>query len=72
MTTTTINLREKAKQYEALNKWGKSMKELRQEARERCLRGYSTLIKDRLTQLLSGEMVKKNLKKKQRCQETQT
>ena len=48
------------------------MKELRQEAKERGLRGYSTLSKDQLTKLLSGEMVKSFLKKSQRCQETQT
>ena len=46
----------------------KSLKELRKEAKERGLKGYSTLSKDQLIQLLSGEIMKKN----QRCQETQT
>ena len=50
----------------------KSLKELRKEAKERGLKGYSTLSKDQLIQLLSGEIVKKKLKKNQRCQETQT
>ena len=48
------------------------MKELRKEAKERCLRRYSTLSKDQLIQLLSGEMVKTFLKKNQKCEETQT
>ena len=50
----------------------KSLKELRKEAKERGLKGYSTLSKDQLIQLLSGAIVKKKLKKNQRCQETQT
>ena len=50
----------------------KSLKELRKEAKERGLKGYSTLRKDQLIQLLNGEVVKKKLKKNQRCQETQT
>ena len=50
----------------------KSLKELRKEAKERGLKGYSTLSKDQLIQLLSGEIVKKKLKKNERCQETQT
>ena len=51
----------------------KSLKELRKEAKERGLKGYSTLSKDQLIQLLNGgEIVKKKLKKNQRCQETQT
>ena len=50
----------------------KSLKELRKEAKERGLKGYSTLSKDQLIQLLSGGIVKKKLKKNQRCQETQT
>ena len=45
---------------------------MRKEAKERGLKGYSTLSKDQLIQLLSGEIVKKKLKKNQRCQETQT
>ena len=51
---------------------GKSVRELREEAKELVLRGYSTLSKDQLTQLLSGEIVKKNLKKNQKCEETET
>ena len=35
----------------------KSIKELREEAKERGLSGYSTLGKDQLIQLLSGKMV---------------
>ena len=50
----------------------KSLKELRKEAKERGLKGYSTLSKDQLIQLLNGEVVKKKIKKNQRCQETQT
>ena len=50
----------------------KSLNDLRKEAKERGLKGYSTLSKDQLIQLLSGEIVKKKLKKNQRCQETQT
>ena len=50
----------------------KSMKELIKEAKQRSLRGYSTLSKDQLSQLLNGEIVKKKIKKNQRCQETQT
>ena len=48
------------------------MKELRKEAKQRSLRGYSTLSKDQLIQLLNGEIVKNKLKKNQWCQETQT
>ena len=48
------------------------MKELRKEAKDRGLSGYSTLSKDQLIQLLKGEKIKKKLKKNQRCQETQT
>ena len=48
------------------------MKELRKEAKQRGLRRYSTLCKDQLIQLLSGEMVKTVFKKNQRCKETQT
>ena len=50
----------------------KSLKELRKETKERGLKGYSTLSKDQLIQLLRGEMVKKKIMKNQRCQETQT
>ena len=50
----------------------KSVKELRKEAKERGLKGYSTLSKDQLIQLLSGEMIEKKIKKNQRCQESQT
>ena len=50
----------------------KFLKELRKEAKERGLKGYSTLSKDQLIQLLNGEVIKKKLKKNQRCQETQT
>ena len=49
-----------------------TVKELRKEAKERGLKGYSTLSKDQLIQLLSGEMVEKKFKKNQRCQESQT
>ena len=48
------------------------MKELIKEAKQRSLRGYSTLSKDQLRQLLNGEIVTKKLKKNQRCQDTQT
>ena len=48
------------------------MKELRKEAKERGLKGYSTLSKDQLIQLLSGEMIEKKFKKNQRCEESQT
>ena len=44
----------------------KPLKELRKEAKERGLKGYSTLSKDQLIQLLSGEIVKKKLKKNQK------
>ena len=50
----------------------KSLKELRKEVKERGLKGYSTLSKDQLIQLLSGEIVKKKLKKNQKSKETQT
>ena len=50
----------------------KSVKELRKEAKELGLKGYSTLSKDQLIQLLSGEMIEKKFKKNQRCQESQT
>ena len=50
----------------------KSVKELRKEAKERGLKRYSTLSKDQLIQLLSGEMIEKKFKKNQRCQESQT
>ena len=50
----------------------KPMKELRKEAKQQSLRGYSTLSKDQLIQRLNGEIVKNKLKKNQRCQETQT
>ena len=49
-----------------------TVKFMRKEAKERGLKGYSTLSKDQLIQLLSGGMVKKNFKKNQRCQESQT
>ena len=49
-----------------------TVKELRKEAKERGLKGYSTLSKDQLIQLLSGEMIEKKFKKNQRCQESQT
>ena len=42
----------------------KSLKELRIEAKERGLKGYSTLSKDQLIQLLNGEMIEKKLRKK--------
>ena len=48
------------------------MKELRKEAKDLGLSGYSTLSKDQLIQLLNGELPTKKLKKNQRCQETQT
>ena len=50
----------------------KSLKELRKEAKERGLKGYSTLSKDQLIQLLNCEIVKKKLKKNQKSKETQT
>ena len=50
----------------------KSVKELRKEAKELGLKGYSTLSKDQLIQLLSGEMIEKKFKKNQKCQESQT
>ena len=50
----------------------KSVKELRKEAKELGLKGYSTLSKDQLIQLLSGEMIEKKFKKNQRCEESQT
>ena len=50
----------------------KSVKELRKEAKERGLKGYSTLSKDQLIQLLSDEMIKKKFKKNQKSKETQT
>ena len=50
----------------------KSIKELRSEVKERGLKGYSTLSKDQLIQLLNGEVVKKKLKKNQKSKETQT
>ena len=50
----------------------KSIKELRCEVKERGLKGYSTLSKDQLIQLLNGEVVKKKLKKNQKSKETQT
>ena len=48
------------------------MKELRSEAKERGLKGYSTLSKDQLIQLLNGEMIGKKIKKNQKSKETQT
>ena len=50
----------------------KSLKELRKEAKERGLKGYSTLSKDQLIQLLNGEMIEKKIKKNQKSKETQT
>ena len=50
----------------------KSLKELRIEAKERGLKGYSTLSKDQLIQLLNGEMIEKKLRKNQKSKETQT
>ena len=50
----------------------KSIKELRSEVKELGLKGYSTLSKDQLIQLLNGEVVKKKLKKNQKSKETQT
>ena len=50
----------------------KSIKELRSEVKERGLKGYSTLSKDQLIQLLNGAVVKKKLKKNQKSKETQT
>ena len=50
----------------------KSLKELRKEAKERGLKGYSTLSKDQLIQLLNGEMIEKKLRKNQKSKETQT
>ena len=50
----------------------KSVKELRKEAIELGLKGYSTLSKDQLIQLLSGEMIEKKFKKNQRCEESET
>ena len=47
------------------------MKE-RKEAKERGLKGYSTLSKDQLIQLLNGEMIEKKIKKNQKSKETQT
>ena len=37
----------------------KSLKELRKETKDRGLKGYSTLSKDQLIQLLNGEVIKK-------------
>ena len=48
------------------------LKELRKNAKERGLKGYSTLSKDQLIQLLSGEIILKKLKKNQKSKETQT
>ena len=50
----------------------KSLKELRKETKDRGLKGYSTLSKDQLIQLLNGEVIKKKLKKNQKSKETQT
>ena len=51
----------------------KSVKFMRKEAKERGLKGYSTLSKDQLIQLLNGEkMIKKGIKKNQKSKETQT
>ena len=49
-----------------------TVKELRKEAKERGLKGYSTLSKDQLIQLLNGEMIEKKIKKNQKSKETQT
>ena len=49
-----------------------ALKELRKEAKERGLKGYSTLSKDQLIQLLNGEMIEKKIKKNQKSKETQT
>ena len=49
-----------------------NLKELRIEAKERGLKGYSTLSKDQLIQLLNGEMIEKKLRKNQKSKETQT
>ena len=45
---------------------------MRKEAKERGLKGYSTLSKDQLIQLLNGEMIEKKIKKNQKSKETQT
>ena len=46
---------------------------MRKEAKERGLKGYSTLSKDQLIQLLNGEKrIKKGIKKNQKSKETQT
>ena len=50
----------------------KSVKFMRKEAKDRGLKGYSTLSKDQLIQLLSGEMIEKKFKKNQKSKETQT
>ena len=50
----------------------KSVKFMRKEAKERGLKGYSTLRKDQLIQLLNGEMIEKKIKKNQKSKETQT
>ena len=50
----------------------KSVKFMRKEAKERGLKGYSTLSKDQLIQLLNGEMIEKKIKKNQKSKETQT
>ena len=49
-----------------------TVKKLRKEAKERGLKGYSTLSKDQLIQLLNGEMIEKKIKKNQKSKETQT
>ena len=50
----------------------KSVKFMRKEAKERGLKGYSTLSKNQLIQLLNGEMIEKKIKKNQKSKETQT
>ena len=37
---------------------------MRKEAKERGLKGYSTLSKDQLIQLLNGEMIEKKIQEK--------
>ena len=48
------------------------LQELRKKAKEKGLKGYSSMCKSDLFLLLEGKRIPKRLKKNQKCKETQT